>query len=172
MECALGLVAHLAAFVTVVVYSPEYFYRILDHNQNVGLPSAQRRTDADGQIRLVLYGTLAIGTGYVGNLIWRLATGQKVSFPKVAVMGTTIFLIYFGWIYIQDLTIGYAAFAAFHDIQYFAIVWVYNNNLVQRQEKTSRLLKTFFHESVDADSRWLRGHKLYLWNRKLQLELV
>ncbi|MBJ66678.1 MAG: hypothetical protein CME28_01545 [Gemmatimonadetes bacterium] len=133
----------LAAFVTVVVYSPEYFYRILDQNQNVGLPflSVEQMLMVKSAL---FYGTLAIGAGYVGNLFWRLATGQKVSFPKVAVMGTTLFLIYFGWIYIQDLTIGYAAFAAFHDIQYFAIVWVYNNNLVQRQEKTSRLLKTFF----------------------------
>ena len=133
----------LAAFVTVVVYSPEYFYRILDHNQNVGLPflSVEQTLMVKS---VLLYATLAIGGGYVGNLIWRLATRQKVSLPKVAVMGTTIFLIYFGWIYIQDLTIGYAAFAAFHDIQYFAIVWIYNNNLVQRQEKTSRLLKTFF----------------------------
>ncbi len=133
----------MAAFVTVVVYSPEYLYRILDHNQNVGLPFL-----SVGQTlwvkQVLLYATLVIAACYVGNLIWRLATRQKVSFPKVAVMATTIFLIYFGWIYIKDLTIGYAAFAAFHDIQYFAIVWVYNNNLVSRQEKTSRLLRAFF----------------------------
>lgn len=133
----------MAAFITVVVYSPEYLYRILDHNQNVGLPFLSA-----GQTlwvkQALLYATLAIAACYIGNLVWRLASGQKVSFPKVAVMATTIFLIYFGWIYIKDLTIGYAAFAAFHDIQYFAIVWVYNNNLVKRQEKTSRLLRAFF----------------------------
>ena len=28
----------LCAFVTVVIYSPEYFHRILDHNQRVGVP--------------------------------------------------------------------------------------------------------------------------------------
>ena len=49
-------------------------------------------------------------------------------------MATTVFIIYYGWIHINDLVIGYAAFAVFHDIQYFAIVWVYNNNLVKRQE--------------------------------------
>ncbi len=133
----------MAAFVTVVVYSPEYFYRILDHNQNVGLPLLSIEQTLMFK-QMLLYATLAIGICYLGNLGWRVATGQKVSFPKVAVMGTTIFLIYFGWIYIKDLTIGYAAFAAFHDIQYFAIVWVYNNNLVNRQEKTSRLLRAFF----------------------------
>jgi len=133
----------MSAFITVVVYSPEYFYRILDHNQSVGLPFLSA-----GQLlfikELLLYATLAIAGCYIGNLVWRVATGQKVSIPKVAVMATTVFLIYFGWIYIQDLTIGYAAFAAFHDIQYFAIVWVYNNNLVKRQDNTSRLLRTFF----------------------------
>lgn len=133
----------MSAFVTVVVYSPEYFYRILDHNQSVGLPFLS----ADQLLfikELLFYATVTIAGCYVGNLLWRLTTGQKVSAPKVAVMATTIFLIYFGWIYIQDLTIGYAAFAAFHDIQYFAIVWVYNNNLVKRQSNTSRLLRAFF----------------------------
>ncbi len=133
----------MSAFVTVIVYSPEYFYRILDHNQSVGLPFL-----SSWQLlfikELLLYATLAIALCYIGNLVWRLATRQKVSIPKVAVMATTIFLIYFGWIYIQDLTIGYAAFAAFHDIQYFAIVWVYNNNIVKRQDNTSRLLRAFF----------------------------
>ncbi|MFT5088288.1 MAG: tetratricopeptide (TPR) repeat protein [Candidatus Latescibacterota bacterium] len=133
----------MSAFITVVVYSPEYFYRILDHNQSVGLPFLS----ADHLLLikdLLLYATMGIAVGYIGNLGWRLVTKQKVSFPKIAVMATTIFLIYFGWIYIQDLTIGYAAFAAFHDIQYFAIVWVYNNNLVKRQSNTSRLLRAFF----------------------------
>ena len=133
----------MSAFVTVVVYSPEYLYRILDHNQSVGLPFLSA-----GHLlfikELMLYATAAIAGGYIGNLLWRLATGQRVSAPKVAVMATTVFLIYFGWIYIQDLAIGYAAFAAFHDIQYFAIVWVYNNNLVKRQSNTSRLLRAFF----------------------------
>ncbi len=133
----------MSAFVTVVVYSPEYFYRILDHNQNVGLPIFPVELMLVLK-ELLLYATLAIVGGYLGNLLWRIFTGQKVSVPKVAVMATTLFLIYFGWIYIGDLVIGYAAFAAFHDIQYFAIVWVYNNNLVKRQEKVSRLLRAFF----------------------------
>jgi tetratricopeptide (TPR) repeat protein len=40
--------------------------------------------------------------------------------------------------------IGYAAFAVFHDIQYFAIVWVYNHNLVRKQAGATALLRTFF----------------------------
>ena len=59
-------------------------------------------------------------------------------------MASTVFIIYYGWIHINDLVIGYAAFAVFHDIQYFAIVWVYNNNLVKRQERTTKVLRTFF----------------------------
>lgn len=133
----------VCAFVTVVVYSPEYFYRILDHNQNVGLPFLSASNVQ--LIKTVLFGITAfVLFCYLVNISYRFATRQKISFPKIVVMFTTLFLIYFGWIYIGDLTIGYAAFAAFHDIQYFAIVWVYNNNLVKKQIKTSRLLRTFF----------------------------
>ena len=133
----------ICAFITVVVYSPEYFYRILDHNQNVGLPFLSVTTvHSIKTILLVVTG--AVFLCYVVNIFYRLLTRQKLSFPKIVVMFTTLFLIYFGWIHIGDLTIGYAAFAAFHDIQYFAIVWVYNNNLVKKQIKTSRLLRVFF----------------------------
>ena len=133
----------VCAFVTVVVYSPEYFYRILDHNQNVGLPFLS--VSNVQLLKTVLLGITAfVLFCYLVNIAYRFTTRQKISFPKIVVMFTTLFLIYFGWIYIGDLTIGYAAFAAFHDIQYFAIVWVYNNNLVKKQVKTSRLLRTFF----------------------------
>ena len=133
----------LCAFVVVVIYSPEYFHRILDHNQKVGLPFLS--TELTLLLKdLLYYVTLAVLAAYLGNLIHRAATGQKISLPKVAVMATTVFIIYYGWIHINDLVIGYAAFAVFHDIQYFAIVWVYNNNLVKRQERTTKVLRTFF----------------------------
>ena len=34
----------LCAFVAVVIYSPEYFHRILDHNQKVGMPFLSAET--------------------------------------------------------------------------------------------------------------------------------
>ena len=133
----------LCAFVTVVIYSPEYFHRILDHNQRVGVPFLS------AELTFLLkkglfYVTMAVLAAYLANIVQRAVTGQKISMPKIAVMATTVFIIYYGWIHINDLVIGYAAFAVFHDIQYFAIVWVYNNNLVKRQERTTKLLRTFF----------------------------
>ena len=133
----------LCAFITVVVYSPEYFHRILDHNQKVGLPfpsTALTFLFKD----ILFYLAMAVLIAYLANLVHRATTGQKISLPKVAVMATTVFIIYYGWIHINDLVIGYAAFAVFHDIQYFAIVWVYNNNLVKRQERTTKVLRPFF----------------------------
>jgi len=133
----------LCAFVTVVIYSPEYFHRILDHNQRVGLPFPSVEWTFFLK-ELLFYFTMTVFAAYLANLVHRTVTGQKISLPKMAVMATTVFIIYYGWIHINDLVIGYAAFAVFHDIQYFAIVWVYNNNLVKRQERTTKVLRTFF----------------------------
>ena len=133
----------LCAFVAVVIYSPEYFHRILDHNQKVGMPFLSAETTF--LLKDILYwSTMAVLAAYLGNIVHRVATGQKVSLPKIAVMATTVFIIWYGWIHINDLVIGYAAFAVFHDIQYFAIVWVYNNNLVKRQERSTKVLRAFF----------------------------
>ena len=38
IDARLDWLLTLCAFVTVVIYSPEYFHRILDHNQRVGVP--------------------------------------------------------------------------------------------------------------------------------------
>ena len=133
----------LCAFVTVVIYSPEYFHRILDHNQRVGLPFPSVELTFFLK-ELLFYFTMTVFAAYLANLVHRTVTGQMISLPKMAVMATTVFIIYYGWIHINDLVIGYAAFAVFHDIQYFAIVWVYNNNLVKRQERTTKVLRTFF----------------------------
>jgi tetratricopeptide (TPR) repeat protein len=129
--------------VAVVIYSPEYFHRILDHNQKVGMPFLSAETTF--LLKDILYWfTMVVLAAYLGNIVHRVATGQKVSLPKIAVMATTVFIIWYGWIHINDLVIGYAAFAVFHDIQYFAIVWVYNNNLVKRQERSTKVLRAFF----------------------------
>ncbi|MBI2505380.1 MAG: tetratricopeptide repeat protein [Candidatus Latescibacteria bacterium] len=143
LDARLDWLLSACAFTAVVVYSPEYFHRILDHNQKVGLPFLSvAQTQAFKQA--LLYFTLGVGAAYAGNLFRRWRTGQGLSLPKVAVMATTLFLIYYAWVYIGDLVIGYAAFAVFHDIQYFAIVWVYNHNLVKKQAGATPLLKAFF----------------------------
>lgn len=143
IDARLDWLLSACAFAAVVVYSPEYFHRILDHNQKVGLPFLSA-SQAQVLKQILLYFTLAVGAVYAGNLFHRRRTGQALSLPKVAVMATTLFLIYYAWVYIGDLVIGYAAFAVFHDIQYFAIVWVYNHNLVKKQAGATALLKAFF----------------------------
>ena len=61
----------ICAFITVVVYSPEYFYRILDHNQNVGLPFLSVTTvHSIKTILLVVTG--AVFLCYVVNIFYRL----------------------------------------------------------------------------------------------------
>lgn len=132
----------LCAFLTVVLYSPEYLYRILDHNLKVGLPLLPVGL-MNGLKQALLVFSLGVGAAYLGNLAYRFVKRQPISLPKVAVMATTLFIIWYAWIHIRDLTIGYAAFAVFHDIQYFAIVWIYNNSLVKRGQ-TSVLLRKFF----------------------------
>ena len=102
----------LCAFATVVIYSPEYFHRILDHNQRVGVPFLS--AELTFLLKKVLfYVTMAVLAAYLANIVRRAVTGQKVSLPKIAVMATTVFIIYYGWIHINDLVIGYAGLCRF-----------------------------------------------------------
>ena len=134
----------VAVFLTVIFYSAEYMHRIFDSYLKVGLPFFS--PDAlKGLQSLLLAATLVIAAAYVGNIAQRLRRGQPVSWPKIASMAAILFLTFFGFIYIRDLVIGYAAFALYHDIQYFAIVWLYDNQLVSKGEKrTTPFLRALF----------------------------
>ncbi len=132
------------AFLTVIFYSAEYMHRIFDTYLKVGLTFFDPAVFAILQ-PLLLAITLVIAAAYVWNIVQRLHRRQPVSWPKIASMASVLFLAFFGFIYIGDLVIGYAAFAMYHDVQYFAIVWVYDNQLVNKgQKRTTAFLRTLF----------------------------
>jgi Tfp pilus assembly protein PilF len=132
------------AFLTVIFYSAEYMHRIFDTYLKVGLPFFSPELFKALQ-PILLATTLAIGAAYVWNIIQRLRQGLPVSWPKIASMGAVLFLTFFGFVYIRDLVIGYAAFAMYHDVQYFAIVWLYEHQLVNKGKKrTTAFLRALF----------------------------
>ena len=91
------------------------------------------------QILLVL--AVAISVVYVIHLVRLSRQGVPVVWPKLAITATTFLTVYYAYIVLDDVILGYAITALAHDIRIFAIVWIYNHGVLKR---SNRLGASFF----------------------------
>lgn len=70
--------------------------------------------------------TLLISTAFLANIAWRGAEGRPVSPAKLLVMASSFGFWWYCMVGLDNVALGIALFEVFHDIQYLAIVWVFN----------------------------------------------
>ena len=63
---------------------------------------------------------------------WRL--GQRCSRVKLFIMASAFSFWWYAMVYIRQIILGVALFEICHDIQYLAIVWVYNRARIQKAQ--------------------------------------
>jgi tetratricopeptide (TPR) repeat protein len=74
--------------------------------------------------------------------------GEPISPIKLLLMVTTIAFLWVVWVYIDDIFLGLAVWEIFHDLQYFAIVWVYNRGLVDKGRIKGGFMQFLFRPRV------------------------
>ncbi len=92
---------------------------------------------------VVLVVVVAITTAYVANVVWTLVQGERVSWIKQACHVMTIGFYWFAFGYMPSFFVSYVLYELFHDIQYFAIVWVSSRSRVQRGDVTDWMRRVF-----------------------------
>ena len=83
-------------------------------------------------------------------MVFERARGIPVVWPKLAISLTTFATVYYAYIVLEDIILGYAITALAHDIQYFAIVWIYNHGVLKR----SKELGASFFRFLFSDGRF------------------
>jgi len=130
-------------YVTLIAASPHYAHNMLSRAYQSGLPLFS--PDMVGGIRTTLWGVTSLITlayvGYHANL-WR--TGKPVSFKKLALMGIFLGATYYLYVGIDEFLVGFTVWSAFHCIQYYGIVWVFNRNRVDRQGSVRSFTRFLF----------------------------
>jgi len=74
--------------------------------------------------------------------------GAPVSGAKLALLVGTLSFITVVWWLLDDLVLGYAIWAVFHDVQYFAIVWIYGRGLTGRGGGARPFLAFLFRQKL------------------------
>lgn len=135
-----------AWFLTAVLLSPLRFRGVLDLYYESGGPVV-----APGVIvglRYVLVVALALVTAVFAWRQWRDWSTARVGSPiKIVLLASSIGFWWYCNNGVQNILVGIALFEVFHDVQYLAIVWIYNRARVERDESIGGFMRFVFRRS-------------------------
>ena len=105
-----------------------------------------------GLLQFVQWGAIAISgiafVGFCANYLMQRYHGSKPSPLKMAMLFTTLGLWWFVMVYIDNLLLSVALFDICHDIQYLAIVWLFNCRRVSGNPQLGRFIGYVFRRGM------------------------
>ncbi len=98
----------------------------------------------------LLVGTVTgvISVCFLVNYVWQWRWGQRPNPNKLLMLASGIGFWWFAMVTIQNVLLGIAIFEIFHDVQYLAIVWIYNRRRVDRASGMGAVMRFLFRRST------------------------
>ncbi len=137
----------LGWFGSVVLASPQYTHNLLAvaaDTSGLAAPAAVVR----GTQWAVWGLTAAVSVAYVLNAVRAWRAGRPPSLVKLTLLAGTSVFLWFVWVRLGDLFLGLAIWELFHDLQYFALTWIYNRRLVEQGQGTTRFMNFLFRRRM------------------------
>jgi Flp pilus assembly protein TadD len=135
-----------AWFLAAVILSPMRFRTCLDLYYESGGPVIQPGVILGG--RYVVLAALAVVTAIFVWRQWRDWSKAGVLSPiKLTLLVSSIAFWWYCNNGVQNILVGIALFEVFHDVQYLAIVWIYNRARVERDESIHGFMRFVFRRS-------------------------
>ena len=94
--------------------------------------------------RVWLWLAIAVSVFYLVHVVRRTLAGQPPSFLKLALLGVTSLFYVYAFGFTSSHLIAFTLFEGYHDIQYLAIVWVFNRNRVDKDSNAGTFTKFLF----------------------------
>lgn len=136
----------IAWFGGAVVFSDARLYLIQSLVAGFGI--APLSPESLQVLRHVVMGVIAITTvAYIWNQVSRKFSGLRVSPIKNLLYVTSISFWWYAHVYTADVLLGLIMFEIFHDVQYLAIVWIFNRRRVESGAKTGSVTRFIFRNS-------------------------
>ena len=140
----------LAWFGTGLVCSQGRVYQLLDVYYQAGGPLIWPGA-VEGFRNLWLIGTGLVTAGFFFHLarhcLGTLQTRRSPSVVKLMTMAISFAFWWFAMVEIDSIIIGIALFEIFHDVQYLAIVWIFNRKRVDQGAAVGGFTRFLFRRS-------------------------
>ncbi|MFC1757730.1 tetratricopeptide repeat protein [Planctomycetota bacterium] len=94
--------------------------------------------------RVWLACTIGVSLFYVVHVVRRARAGRPPSYLKLAMLGITALFYYYAFGRTSSHLVAFTLFEAYHDIQYLAIVWVFNQSRVDKDANAGAFTKFLF----------------------------
>ncbi len=135
-----------AWFSAAVLLSPMRFRTLFELYYESGGPVIATATVA------IIRTAIAVALGLVTIVfLWRQwsdwRTGQGASPVKMILLVSSIGFWWYCNNGVQNILVGIALFEVFHDVQYLAIVWIYNRSRVERDKNIGGFMRFVFRRS-------------------------
>lgn len=135
-----------AWFIAGVLLSPLRFRSFLDLYYESGGPLLP--VALISAMRVALIGALVLVTC---SFAWRQWSDWRhdrgISLVKITLLTTSIGFWWYCNVGVQNILVGIALFEVFHDVQYLAIVWIYNRSRVEKDKSIRGFMRFVFRRS-------------------------
>lgn len=133
-------------FGMAILHSPRRIGEFLGMAYQAGLPTEWGLPLEEARMAWTV-ATIAITVWGLSRWCWRALQGLPVSSAKVALLVISFGFFWFCTAQLSNLVLGVAMFEVFHDVQYLAIVWVFNRNRVKSGANVGSLSRFLFRNS-------------------------
>lgn len=139
----LDLAVSLSWYLTFIAISPQYRHSLLLRAYASGIPFLAPAL-VNSTVQLMLSFSCLLTTAYGAYTIYLWRKRHHFNWRKLATL--SIFLVATGYLYVglNDFTAGFAIWSAFHCLQYYGIVWVFNRNRAVKSQAVSRFVRFLF----------------------------
>ena len=135
-------------YLMLIVSSPHYRHDLLRRGYSAGLPLIPPEVLQTLEQALTVWTALAT-LAYVAYHIYQWREGRPVSWRKFLLLGIFLGATFYLYVYINDFLVGFGVWSAFHCIQYYGIVWVFNQNRVAKSASAmTPFIRFLFRPSV------------------------
>jgi len=97
---------------------------------------------------ICLAASIAVLIGFLINHVAQVHRGPAPNFAKLMMLASGIGFWWFCMVGVGNIILGVALFEIFHDVQYLAIVWLYNCRRVNSNAKIGEFMKFVFRRGM------------------------
>jgi tetratricopeptide (TPR) repeat protein len=137
----------LCGFVTALVFSPARMSNLLGHWYAFGGPLI-----SPAAVETSRWACLAISivvlTGFAANYVAQSHRGAGPNPIKLLLLASGIGTWWIAVVWVENVILGVALFEICHDIQYLAIVWLYNRRRVSANPELGRFMSYVFRRGM------------------------
>ncbi|MCA9109580.1 MAG: tetratricopeptide repeat protein [Planctomycetaceae bacterium] len=137
----------LCGFVTPQLISPTQISLTLKHWSSLGLPMVPHSVVNGIRWVAVIICLLAFA-GFTVNYLFQSYRGTKPNPLKLLMLFSGIGTWWFAMCYVEEPILGIALFDICHDVQYLAIVWLYNSRRVSSNAPMNGFMRYVFRRGM------------------------